>query len=196
MKKITIAQIKELATNYGIPLAHVRAIIQVEASGFGFLPDGRPKILFERHKFFTFTAGKYAVSHPGLCHKYMGGYATGKTSLERMEKEWDRLALAMELNREAAIQSASWGMGQVMGFHWQSLGYPSPQAFLNAMFQSEYHQLIAMFNFIKQSPVLIKGIQKGEWATVARLYNGKSYAINQYDVKLEAAALKFKKETA
>jgi len=196
MKKITLSQIKELATNYGIPLAHIRASIEVEASGSGFLPDGRPKILFERHKFYKYAQGKFAATHPEICNKTMGGYATGATSLERMQKEWERLALAMELNREAAILSASWGMGQVMGFHWQSLGYPTPQMFVNAMFHSEYQQLIAMFNFIKQTPALLKAIQAGNWPTVAFLYNGKSYAKNQYDKKLAAAAEKFKKEIA
>ena len=35
--------------------------------------------------------------------------------------QYERLAAAMVLNRRAALRSASWGIGQVMGFHAETL---------------------------------------------------------------------------
>lgn len=190
--KVTPEQFKKLAKDFGFPLAHILAVVEVESKGDGFLPDGRPVILFERHKFHGFTKGLFSKDYPGISAATMGGYATGRTPLLRKQNEWNRLSQAIELNREAAFKSCSWGMGQVMGFHYHDLGFRTVQDFVNAMFADEYCQLKAMFHFIKNSPTLTKAIIAGDWATFARGYNGKAYAVNQYDIKLAAASKKFK----
>ena len=190
--KVTPEQLNKLAKDFGFPLAHILAVVEVESKGNGFLPDGRPVILFERHKFHGFTKGFFSKDYPGISNKTMGGYATGRTQDIRLQNEWNRLSQAIELNREAALMSCSWGMGQVMGYHYFDLGFRNVQDFVNAMFADEYSQLKAMFYFIKNSPTLTKAIIAGDWATFARGYNGKAYAINKYDVKLAAASKKFK----
>ena len=45
------AAIASAANKLGCEVAAVRAVVDVESGG-GFLPDGRPKILFERHKVY------------------------------------------------------------------------------------------------------------------------------------------------
>src|ERR1044071_2977670 len=55
----------------------IKAVAQVESAGGGFLPDGRPKILFERHKFHQFTGGAFAAKHPDLSNPSQGGYGNG-----------------------------------------------------------------------------------------------------------------------
>ena len=78
-----------------------------------------------------------------------------------------------------------------MGFHWKSLGYPSLQSFINAMYRDEVSQLDAMIRFLKVNN-LDRHLRTLNWAAFAKGYNGASYAVNKYDVKLAAAYNKFK----
>ena len=101
------AAASEVNTN---PIA-LWAVVTVETSGRGFLPDRQPHILFERHIFSKRTGGRFDVSHPQISAPRPGGY--GKPGSYQHE----RLTLAMTAHRQAALESASWGLGQVMGFN-------------------------------------------------------------------------------
>ncbi|MGA0525154.1 N-acetylmuramidase domain-containing protein, partial [Escherichia coli] len=90
--------------------------------------------LFERHIMrrqlvaagHAMDATHYNLTDPNIVNPKPGGYVGGAG-------EWDRLARAIEINRPAALESASWGLFQIMGFHWKLLGFASVQAFVNAM---------------------------------------------------------------
>jgi hypothetical protein len=193
--RLTKADIQASAKTLPVDYSALNAIVQVETNGAGFTHDDRPKVLFERHKFranliaqgYAAQAFQLEKSHPNLCNIKAGGYATGIDSDARACAEHDRLAVASTFNRQAALESCSWGLGQVMGFNWKVLGYPSLQTFINAMYASEAQQLDAVCRYIKTSPSLLKALQTKDWVTVARLYNGRDYAINHYDTKLAAA---------
>ena len=169
-----------MACKYGLTLADLQTIREVEAAGSGFLPDGRPKILFERHKFADFTGSVFNASHSDISNHKRGGYKGGTG-------EWARFDKAQKLNREAAIKATSWGVGQVMGFHYKALGFDSPQDFLNENFKDEAAQFEIMVKFIYQDHTLYKALKAKNWATFARLYNGPAYSENNYDSKLAAA---------
>lgn len=190
-KKISNDSLIVLAATYGINVPALKAIIEVECKGSGFNANGTPVILYERHKFYEglrairwFTKSREWHSlYPDLCNPTSGGY--GKYS-----EQHHKLARAANLNREVALESCSWGMGQVMGYHWKSLGYKSIQEFINAMYRSEYDQVDAMCRYLKFNG-LIKYITAKDWAGVALRYNGKGYKKNNYDVKLRDAYKKF-----
>lgn len=185
-KKITLDELSLLACKYGLTLAHVQTIHTVEAAGAGFLSNGHPKILFERHWFSKYTGGVYDVSHPDISNKARGGYKGGTA-------EWGRFDKAAKLNegkhRDAAIMSTSWGVGQVMGSHWKDLGFKDPQAFLTENFKSEAAQFEIMLRFISmpKNAGMYAALKAKKWATFAKLYNGPKYAENEYDIKLAAA---------
>jgi len=120
---------------------------------------------------------------PDLCSKSAGGY--GLYSVQHQ-----RLSAAAEYHRKSALESASWGLGQVMGYHWKSLGYKSLQAFVNAMYQDEASQLDAMCRYIKVNG-LINALKNKDWKAFARGYNGLAFAKNNYDVKLANAYKKW-----
>src|SRR5215510_12708813 len=82
--------------------ASVWTLLTVETSGFGFLADRRPKILYERHIFHQRTNGRYSATSPDISSSVSGGYGRGTT-------EYGRLARAIKLDRRAALESASWG---------------------------------------------------------------------------------------
>lgn len=192
-KAITDAQVHAKAKEYGIAVPALRAVMEVECKSKGFNSDGSPVILFERHKFYEgLVAIKWATKakewyklYPDICNPVMGGY--GKESAQH-----NRLERAVALNRDVALQSASWGLGQVMGSNWQSLGYPSLQAFINAMYADEVSQLDAMCRFIKVNN-LIRHIKNNDWTAFAKAYNGPKYYVNDYDNKLTKAYAKWLK---
>ncbi|MDV2469839.1 N-acetylmuramidase family protein [Acinetobacter chinensis] len=190
-KKITIAQIQLQAAELGIEPATLQAIHEVECRGSGFNVDNTPVILFERHvmrqrliasKLFSILE-KMEVKQPNLCSKTSGGYGL-------YSAQHSRLAVAAEYHRESALESCSWGIGQVMGYHWKSLGYKSLQAFINAMYKDEASQLDAMCRYIKVNG-LVNALKNNDWKAFALGYNGKAYAKNKYDTKLANAYKKF-----
>jgi hypothetical protein len=86
-----------------------------------------------------------------------------------------------------AYQSCSWGQFQIMGYHWQRLGFADIDAFVSAMQSSEASQLAAFARFIETDPALLKALKARKWADFARLYNGPAYKANLYDTKLARA---------
>jgi hypothetical protein len=153
-------------------------LLAVETSGCGYLPDRRPRICFERHIFHRLTNGKYDdgdISDPSP-----GDYGAPGAH------QYERLNLAMAKNRNAALQSASWGIGQIMGENFGLAGFDSVENFLAAMLQSEDDQLGATADFLL-SRKLHLALQAHDWTSFARRYNGPDYAINRYDQRLNAA---------
>jgi N-acetylmuramidase/Putative peptidoglycan binding domain len=175
---MTEAAVEDAAQKIGCAVAAVRAVLDVESRG-GFLPDKRPKILFERAYFCRLTGGKYNQSNPGISATTWGGYKGGAA-------EYDRLDEAMALDRNAALRSASWGAFQIMGNNFAECGFGSVDDFVEAMVAGEPQQLNAFVSFVKKAG-LADELTRLDWAGFARGYNGPAYKSNKYDVKLAAA---------
>lgn len=158
--------------------ASLWALVAVETRGFGYLSDRRPQILFERHIFCKRTGGQYNATHPGISNPVPGGYSGGAA-------EYDRLNEAALLDERAALESASWGLGQVMGFNAGLAGFANAEAMVSAMIAGEGAHLQALVGFIANQPALAKAFQAQDWARVAFLYNGSDYQKNHYDEQLE-----------
>lgn len=193
MKTLTNEQIKDLANKHDIEYAGLKAVVEVEASGKGFIGDV-PKILYEPHIMHRLLTKKNYITirnnlmkaHPNLCYPRWGTYKYGAESIQH-----SRLEVASQFNRDTALESCSWGLGQVMGFHWKSLGYESLQAFINDMYESEAKQLEAMIRFIRVNGLLL-ALKNKDWVKFARGYNGSGYAKNKYHIKLANAYAKHK----
>ncbi len=188
-KKLSKADIVAVANDLKIEPAALKAVIDVEAAGNGFDNQGRPTILFEPHVFWD-ELGKihYYTKRAELAKKHKGLLSQKwDKSLYRIGgSSHDKLKVAAELNWEAAHKSASWGLGQIMGFNAQKIGYATLKDFIDDMYESEAKQLKAMGMFLKANNLISK-LQRHDWAGFARGYNGSAYAKNQYDTKLAAA---------
>lgn len=181
-----------------VEVAAVKAVASVESNGGGFIKDietgkGIPKILFERHIMFKrlrdytpIKSADMAAKYPDIVNPNSGGYKGGIAEHERLQR-------AVQIDRTTALESASWGAFQIMGYHWSYLGYPSVQAFINDMY-TEQGQLDAFVKFIKADSRLVKALKTKDWITFARLYNGTSYQKNSYDIKMRQAYERFSKE--
>jgi hypothetical protein len=153
------------------------ALLTVETCGFGFLPDRRPKILFERHIFCKRTQGRHDAGHPSISSRITGGYRGGAA-------EYERLRQAMRLDRRAAVESVSWGLGQIMGFNAVALGYRNADDMAARFCEDEDAQLQGVLRFIRSNPALDAALRRKDWKKVAFFYNGAAYARNAYDRKL------------
>lgn len=163
----------------------VQAVTTVETGGAGgFLSDGsgRPRILFEAEHFSAATHHNFDASHPTIScptadwSLYQGGAA-----------EYDRLAEAIGLDREAALESTSWGLFQILGSNCRMCGFADVGSFVAAMAASEGAQLLAFGGFCLSMRGPANALRNHDWPTVTRLYNGPSYARNHYDTKHAAA---------
>jgi len=179
-KPLTQKVLDEAGAIVGIPNAAMWAVIQVESSGAGYQPDRRPKILFERHKFHRATGGQFDAAHPDISNPKAGGYGAGGAH------QYDRLAEAIALDRKAALASASWGLGQVLGSNFAVAGFTDVEDMVAKMVLSERHQLLAMFRFIEGNN-LGKFLKNRNWLSFALGYNGQNADQNGYPHKLEAA---------
>lgn len=102
------------------------------------------------------------------------------------EKEYERLAIALSIHREAAYCSTSWGAFQIMGFHHVLCGFRTVDDFVAAQHHSCHKQLDAFCQFLVANNLQLY-LQKRDWAAFARLYNGPEYLRNQYDKNQEIA---------
>lgn len=160
----------------GVDLPALVALLAVESSTCGFQPDRRPIILFERHLFHKFTGGRFSGSHPDISNPVSGGYAFG-------EKEYPRLDKAIKLDRQAALKSASWGAGQVLGMNAEACGWSDVESFVADMCESEDLQLQAVAGYLKSRRPQ-GALAAHDWAAVARGYNGANFAKFKYDIRL------------
>jgi len=167
------------AEHAGVDPAVLWSVVTVETSGCGFLPDRRPCILFERHIFSTRTGRRFDTAHPGISGS-PGGYGpAGAHQYERLEE-------AIACDRRAALESASWGLGQVMGFNAGPAGYRDAEDMVSQMMRGENEQILAMASFMRANG-MHTALQRRDWTGFARRYNGPGFATNRYDEKLAAA---------
>jgi len=168
------------AAKLGCEVAAILAVARVEAAAEGgFLPSEEPLVLFERHLFHRFTQGAWDASHPGVSNPQPGGYGS-------IGSQHARLQEASELDREAALRAASWGLFQILGNNWAACGYPNLQAFVNAMYRSVADHLRAFCGFVAADAALLAALRRRDWPSFARGYNGPDYRRNRYDEKLAA----------
>ena len=198
MSGLSARDFADAAAALGCDVAAVRAVVEVESGG-GWFADVRasileldgpggfldgpnlPKILFEAHHFSRLTGGRFDAAHPRISAPgwdrslYIGG-----------EREYERLHQALQLDAEAALKSASWGMFQIMGFNHALCGYPKVERFVDAMKRSAAEHLAAFVVFVIRCG-LADELRRADWAGFARGYNGPGYRQNRYDEKLAAA---------
>ena len=183
--------LKAVANELGVELAVIKAVNEVESNGQGFLGN-KPKILFEGHVFWRqlkkngldpkdHVSGNENILYRSWTREHYFGGA----------REHERLDKAKKIHENAALESASWGLFQIMGYHWKSLGYKSVKDFVRLMNKSEGEHLKAFGRFIVANN-LSKYLKSRDWANFARRYNGPGYKKNRYDEKLAWAYNKYK----
>lgn len=162
LKDIVSIAIKDSGTK--IEFSVLMAFIAVESGGRGFdEKTGKLLIQFEPHWFKK--KAPYAPS---------GNWSVNK--VDRQEAEYKAFSEAFRIDSIAAMESTSIGLPQIMGFHWERLGYSSVGAMWDDFKKSETHQVKALIKFIETDKRLMKAILEKDWHMVAMIYNGAGYA--------------------
>ena len=159
--------LQALAYSSSVELAALQTVLQVETAGGGFLDNGLPKILLERHKVWRMSTPAQRVQlDPGVCNEQPGGYQGGS-------REWGRYTqVAAVIGEPAAIACCSWGLPQIMGANYGACGTPSATEFARQMCLNEDAQILLWGRFLESNVGLVTALIAKDWATFARLYNG------------------------
>lgn len=187
-RKLDDIDLPRIGAMIGVGEDEIHAVLDVETNGSGFDSRGRPKMLFEPHVFWRLLGPGKArdrAARAGLAYQKWipGNYPNDSYPL---------LMRAMEIDETTALRSASWGLGQIMGFNHKAAGFVSPQAMVASFIDDEENHLAAMVRFIKANG-LDGALRRHDWAGFARGYNGAGFAKNGYDKKLAAAYAKWRK---
>lgn len=186
--KLTQQDFQAAATRLGVEVAALKAVVSVESSGGGFMEDGRVKVNYEPHQMYRQLKANFnqkraddeLAKHPDLIARKAGH----RKGLDGEDKDMDRATL---IDRHSALESASWGMFQIMGYHWKTIGLAGIQQFVNMMYRGEAGQLEAFCRFVEADKALLLALRRRDWKTFARIYNGPNYAADGYDTRMAAA---------
>ena len=179
--------IRTVAAELAVEAAALAAVADIES---GLKPhamvEGRaePLIRFEGHYFDRRLSGakQAEARRQGLASPQAGKVKNPASQAAR----WALLARAAAIDRKAAYESTSWGMGQVMGAHWAWLGFASVDALAAQARSGAAGQLRLMARYIDKAG-LAPALRSHDWAAFARGYNGPGYRANDYDGKLARA---------
>ena len=182
--RLTQADVESVAAHLGVEPLVIWAVAQVEAGpgDQGFLPDGRPNILFEAHIFHELTGGQWDQEFPNISSAKWDRSLYGAAGAH----QFDRMEPAIALNREAALQSASWGLFQILGENYAQVGFTGVDDFVAAMCDSEGKHLQAFAAFCTTNN-LVGFMRAHDWQHFALGYNGAGAAANRYAQRLAAA---------
>lgn len=186
--------IHQTAERLGIEPETFQAVISVESAKKLFAKvNGKlePLIRFEGHYFDRRLIGisQARARLRGLSSPRVGAVKNPASQSAR----WQLLEKAKQINHTAALESTSWGIGQVMGAHWKWLGFESVDALVNIARSGIAGQLRLMELYIEKAG-LVPALKNKDWSEFAKGYNGPAFAQNGYHLKLEQAYKVAKKE--
>lgn len=177
------------ASGLGCEPELLRAIAAVESKRGGFDAQGRPTILFEPHVFGALTDHRFHGARCGVdgAAGVISRKAWAPGTYGTYGQQWIRLEAAQQLDNEAALKATSWGRFQILGR--DQAGWPSIDAFVAAMWESEQEHLRALVAFL-EAKGLGPALRDRDFEALARGYNGASYRMTKWDQKVEAAYLR------
>lgn len=187
----TIRTIENVARERNLHAPTLVAVVEAESNGVPFTKvDGRnvPLVRIEGHYFDRLVpASKQKQARAaGLASPKAGVVKNPKSQADR----YRMFQLMCDIDKDAAIMSCSWGVGQVMGVHWQKLGFGSASEFHTFIMSGLRSQVEVMVRFIENAG-LIDELKRQDWAGFARIYNGPRYRDNKYDTKMAAAYARY-----
>lgn len=173
----------------------LQAILAIESGGRTHGTDGRIIIRFEAHVFKTYLKNdalwaehfRTNTERPWVDQMWRrsANDAWQLIHTGKQADEWLAFDAARMMSTEAAYESISMGAGQLMGFHYARLGYPSANAMFSA-FRSAPVQTIGFINFFLSDPGLMDAVRRKDWREIAKRYNGSSN-VDAYAPLLEKA---------
>ena len=162
----------------------IQAVAEVESNEGGFNPDGSLIMLFEPHIFWKQLRKRdirpelYAnrKEYKNILSPVWNPNLYPKSQKER----YDQLELAAKIHPEAAYESCSWGMFQILGRNATAIGYESARQMIEEFKKGVTEQLTGFIRYIL-AYYLDDELRNHDWKAFARGYNGPEYWKNKYD---------------
>lgn len=180
MKRIR-SVVQASAREFNLEYASLMAFIEVESSGQGFGKDGRLTIQFEPFWFIKLTPNPPFTKW-------------SRNGVEGQSREWEAFEDACLIDKRAAMESTSIGLGQILGLHWRRLGYDSVQEMWDDAMKGIERQVWQICKFIDTDRRLRTALESKDWHIVASIYNGAGYkklaeklGREPYNISLEKA---------
>ena len=183
--------IVSLAAELQVEARALRAVVLVETPGYG-LVAGRPIIRLEINRLWLTVPRelrgrvdeRFHVRGPQPWEGHMWRPIPRSDSWIPLHQggsagqslEWQALHVARDIHRQAADEATSWGIGQVMGWHWGDLGYPSLDRFLSE--QERLQGQVETFRRFLVTNGLLDALRARDWLGFARAYNGAANAVH------------------
>jgi hypothetical protein len=180
-------EITDAARAANIDPAALLSVVEVESAGKFFARirgKDEPLIRFECHYF-----DRRLAEGPRLKAREAGlaSPLAGKVPNPRLQEErWNLLDRAAAFSRPAALESVSWGIGQIMGAHWKALGFGSVEEMVELARSGAAGQIRLLILFLEKNG-LVPLLNARDWPAFARRYNGPAYRRFAYDSKLAIA---------
>lgn len=183
----TLDAIGAIAARLKCSAAALQAVAEIESAGrVADMVNGRlePLIRFEGHYFDRRLKGaeRARARKAGLSSPTAGAVKNPRSQAAR----WDLVWRAAQINRQAALESFSIGLGQVMTAHWSRLGFGSVEALIKLARSGAAGQIEIMARYIEKFG-LVDELQRLDFTGFARGYNGPNYAKWGYHKKMAAA---------
>jgi uncharacterized protein YgiM (DUF1202 family) len=178
------ALLADLSDKKQLDVACALAVLCVESSGKGFEQNNSDRMIirFENHKFWKFW-GKHNPQQFRQHFRYSSdkvwrGHEWRREPIGewqsfhgRQSNEWQVFEFARQLDENAAILSISMGAPQIMGFHFERIGYQSVVEMFDAFAHSIQGQVNGLFDFF--SPRMLQYLKDLAFEDFAGMYNGK-----------------------
>lgn len=163
MEQKILNEILPAIKNMGYDTGVLLAFIDVETGGRGF--DSK--------------TGKLIIQFEPVWFRRKAPYApSGKWSVNKVDvqkREWEAFNDAFRKNANAAMESTSIGLGQIMGYHYRRLGYTTVGAMWDDAKKGIAKQVGQLEKFINTDHELTMALNSQDWQHVATLYNGPNY---------------------
>lgn len=178
------ALLENLSLDKQLDVACTLAVLCVESSGKGFEQNNGDRMIirFENHKFWSFW-GRLHPQHYRQHFSYNPDkvwtehqwraelQAPWQTFHGQQAAEWRVFEFAQQLDKNAAMLSISMGAPQIMGFHYERLGYQSVNEMFRAFSGGIQGQIQGLFDFFNAS--MHTFLREQAFEDFAALYNGK-----------------------
>ena len=175
--KLTQFDFCRTAQSLNCQVETLQAVARVESGGRGgFDEQGRLLLRFEGHHFRKYTNGKFDKSNPSVSYPY---------SQQKWKPHgYSAFNEAFALAPTAALLACSFGMYQVLGAHYDDLGFNTVGEFVDFLKKGEAEQLEIFVRFCRVNG-LIDELRRNDFAGFARIYNGASYKDFNYDRQMQ-----------
>jgi len=175
------------AERIGVEPAALLAVAEIESAGHVYakvVGRDEPLIRWEGHYFYDRLKGtkRAQAVRSGLASPKAGKVKNPASQSAR----WQIVARASKIDRNAALESISIGLGQVMGAHWSRLGFSSPSEMVDHARKGAAEQINLMVRYVEEFG-LVDELQRLDFEAFTRGYNGKGGVAKGYHARMKAA---------